>query len=100
MKLLNIIAEMDYRTYEAMVKVQFKTQDIKKYDDAMRALPGVTTVTQASSDMDSKTVHYKIKVISQKEATDAFEALKKNALDKYSEGIEEIEIGQETIEEK
>lgn len=100
MKLLKIISEINYRTFEAMVKVKYKTEDNSSFDDALRALPGVTTVTKASSDAESKTVNYKIKVISQKEPTEAFEFLKKNATAKYSSGIEDIEIGEETIEEK
>tara|TARA_B110000285_G_scaffold207339_1_gene246631 strand:- start:3883 stop:4182 length:300 start_codon:yes stop_codon:yes gene_type:complete len=99
MKLLQIISEITFRTFEAMVKITFGEEGPVKYDDALRALPGVTTVTLASQDQQSSVGTYKIKLISQKEGTEAFEALKANATTKYS-NIVSMEIGTETIEEK
>ena len=99
MKLLDIILEIEYRTYEAMMQVTFSEDGPDGYDDAIRALPGVTTCTVASKDKDSKKATYKIKIISQKEAKEAFDALKSNAKAKYSD-IAVIEVGEQTIEEK
>ena len=99
MKLLDIILEIEYRTYEAMMQVTFSEDGPDGYDDAIRALPGVTTCTVASKDKDSKKATYKIKIISQKEAKEAFDALKANAKAKYSD-IAVIEVGEQTIEEK
>lgn len=99
MKLLDIILEIEYRSYEAMVKVTYGEEGSAGYDDALRALPGVTTVTIASQDSDSSIATYKVKIISQKEAVEAFKAFKDNATNKYS-NIVAIEVGEETIEEK
>lgn len=99
MKLADIILEIEYRTYEAMVKVTYGEEGSKGYDDALRALPGVTTVTIASEDGDSSLATYKVKIISQKDAITAFKAFKDNATSKYS-NIVKIEVGEQTIEEK
>jgi len=99
MKLIPLLLEIDYRTYEAMVKVTYGEEGNTGYDDALRALPGVTTVTVASQDSDSSLATYKIKLISQKEALEAFAAFKDNATSKYS-NIVTIEVGEQTIEEK
>ncbi len=99
MKLLDIILEIEYRTYEAMMQVTFSEDGPDGYDDAIRALPGVTTCTVASKDKDNKKATYKVKIISQKEAKEAFDALKTNAKAKYSD-IAVIEVGEQTIEEK
>jgi hypothetical protein len=99
MKLTDIILEIEYRTYEAMVQITFSDDGPTGYDDAIRALPGVTTCTIASENSDANKATYKIKIISQKEPAEAFAALKANATSKYS-GIVEIEVGENTIEEK
>ena len=99
MKLTDIILEIEYRTYEAMVQITFSDDGPTGYDDAIRALPGVTTCTIASENSDANKATYKIKIISQKEPAEAFEALKANAKSKYTD-IVAIEVGQETIEEK
>ena len=46
-----------------------------------------------------KIINIKIKIISQKEPNEAFEALKTNAKAKYS-SIVSVEVGEQTIEEK
>lgn len=99
MKLSDIILEIEYRTYEAMVQVTFSDDGPEGYDDAIRALPGVTTCTVASKDSANNKATYKVKIISQKEAKEAFDALKTNAKAKYSD-IAVIEVGEQTIEEK
>lgn len=99
MKLIPLLLELDYRTFEAMVQIQYGEEGPKGYDDAIRALPGVTTVTLASEDDDSKLARYKIKIISQKEPLEAFTAFKANAKAKYTDMVA-IKVGEETIEEK
>ena len=99
MKLIQLLLELDYRTYEAMLRVTFGEEGSSGYDDAIRALPGVTTVTIASESGESNMATYKVKIISQKEAAEAFAALKQNATSKYS-NIVAVEVGEETIEEK
>ena len=99
MKLIQLLLEIDYRSFEAMVKVNSGDEGSKGYDDALRALPGVTTVTIASEDSDSNLATYKVKLISQKDAIEAFKSFKSNAQAKYS-NIVAIEVGEQTIEEK
>ena len=99
MRLSDIILEIEYRTYEAMVQITYANDGPAGYDDAIRALPGVTTCTVASEDSDSNRATYKVKIISQKEPMEAFEALKSNATAKYSD-IVSVEVGELTIEEK
>ena len=82
-----------------MVKMTFAEDGPKGYDDAIRALPGVTTVTVASEDSDTKSATYKIKIISQKEGKEAFDALVSNTKGKFSDIIK-VEVGEQTIEEK
>ena len=99
MKLIQLLLEIDYRTYEAMVKVTFGDEGTSGMHDAFRALPGVTTVTIASEDSDTNTATYKVKIISQKEPNEAFQSFKDNATNKYSNVIA-VEVGEQTIEEK
>ena len=99
MRLIPLLLEIEYRTYEAMVKITYGGEGSKGYDDALRALPGVTTVTIASEDGDSSLATYKVKIISQKEPIEAFQAFKDNATNKYS-NIVSVEVGEQTIEEK
>lgn len=99
MKLSDIILEIEYRTYEAMVQITYAQDGPSGYDDAIRALPGVTTCTIASENAEANKATYKVKIISQKEPMEAFEALKANAKAKYSD-IVSVEVGEQTIEEK
>ena len=59
----------------------------------------MTTVTLASEDSESKLARYKVKLISQKEAIEAFKAFKDNAKSKDND-IVAVKVGEETIEEK
>jgi hypothetical protein len=99
MKLIQLLLELDFKTYEAMVQVKYGEDGISGYDDALRALPGITTVTKASESAESGMATYKIKLISQKDAITAFKAFKDNAKAKYS-NIIAIKVGEQTIEEK
>lgn len=99
MKLIPLLLEIDFKTYEAMVQVKYGEEGMKGYDDALRALPGVTTVTKASENAETGLATYKIKVISQKDAVAAFTAFKETAKAKYS-NIIAIKVGEQTIEEK
>jgi len=99
MKLIPLLLELNYKTYEAMVQVKYGEDGISGYDDALRALPGVTTVTKASESAETGMATYKIKLISQKDAISAFKAFKDNAKAKYTNVIA-IKVGEQTIEEK
>ena len=100
MKLSTIILEASFYTYEAMAQAVYTDEaDPNEIADLLRALPGVTTVTQASSDQGTNQGTYKIKIISQKQAKEAFLALKKNTIDKYPQ-ITVFKVAENTIEEK
>jgi hypothetical protein len=99
MKLTDIILEIEYKSYEAMVQVTYGDEGAEGYDDALRALPGVTTVTKANSDAVAGKTTYKVKLITQKTPEEAFEAFKNNAISKYT-NVVSVEVGANTIEEK
>tara|TARA_Y100001937_G_C7041864_1_gene294980 strand:+ start:105 stop:407 length:303 start_codon:yes stop_codon:yes gene_type:complete len=100
MKLLDILKEqINYTPYEGMVQIIFDGREkVGDLAELLRALPGVTTVTLASGDGEYKET-FKVKLISQKEGAEAFEAFKTNAMNKYN-FIKDVEIAQNTIEEK
>jgi hypothetical protein len=100
MKLLELLTEeVSFRTYEAMVQVTYADINQNDLAEVLRALPGVTTCTNAGGAGNGTQSSFKIKVVSQKEASEAFEALKTNVLEKYP-FVSVFEVGPETIEEK
>tara|TARA_B100000575_G_C22801137_1_gene472848 strand:+ start:157 stop:456 length:300 start_codon:yes stop_codon:yes gene_type:complete len=99
MKLLALIEQIVFNTYEGMVRIMYKEGESENMADLLRALPGVTTVTNAGANAEMGAMTFKIKLITQKTAEEAFEAFKTNAKNKYP-GIIKIEIANETIEEK
>ena len=96
MKLLQIISEIEYKTYEAMVKFVYKDDNTAKVGELIRALPGVTTVT-LTTDLGKGRQVFKVKLISQKSGQEAFDALKNNAMSKYSTVVG-VEVADKTIE--
>jgi|TARA_R100000081_G_scaffold67057_1_gene34724 hypothetical protein len=96
MKLLQIISEIEFKTYEAMVKFVYKDDSTSKIGELVRALPGVTTVT-LTTDLGKGRQVFKVKLISQKSGQEAFAALKTNAMSKYS-SIVGVEVAGKTIE--
>jgi len=99
MKLITIIEQILFNTYEGMVRVMFKEGESENLAELLRALPGVTTVTNAGSSAEMGAMTFKVKLISQKEASEAFNSFKNNATSKYP-NIIKIEIAEETIEKK
>ena len=99
-KLLDLLVEASFRTFEGMVQVVYK-DDINSNEvaDLFRALPGVTTCTLASQDADTRTANLKVKLITQKDSVEAFGAMKTNAMDKYPM-LDAVEVADNTIEEK
>ena len=97
MKLLEILAEVEYNTYEGMVQVMYQEgSDKSEIVDLIRALPGITTVTVADSTIKNVET-LKIKLITQKSALEAFESLKNTAMTKYP-NVKNVKIGEKTIE--
>ena len=99
MKLFTIIEQIVFSTYEGMIRVMYKEGESENIAELLRALPGITTVTNAGSSTDMGAMTFKVKLITQKEGEEAFEAFKSNATSKYP-NIIKIEIANETIEEK
>ena len=99
MKLFTIIEQIVFSTYEGMVRIMYKEGESENMAELLRALPGVTTVTNAGASSEMGAMTFKVKIISQKEGIEAFNAFKNNATSKYS-NIIKIEIAEETIEEK
>lgn len=99
MKLLTIIEQIQFKTYEGMIRVLYKEGESEDLAELLRALPGVTTVTNAGSSAEMSTMTFKIKLITQKSSEEAFNSFKTNAQNKYP-GIIKIEIAAETIIEK
>lgn len=98
MKLIDIISEVSFFTYEGMIQVVYKDITSSKVAELIRALPGVTTVTLAT-DMGEGRETLKVKLISQRSGQEAFEKLKQNAISKYPP-IKMVKVGQNTIEKK
>ena len=99
-KLLDLLVEASFRTFEGMVQVVYK-DDINSNEvaDLFRALPGVTTVTIAGQNAANSSLNLKVKLISQKDGLEAFNSMKTNATDK-SPMILSVKVGENTIEEK
>jgi hypothetical protein len=97
MKLMQILSEVQYTTYEGMIQVMYEDgSDKSQIVDLIRALPGITTVTVADSTMENVET-LKIKLITQKSAMEAFESLKNTAMTKYP-NVKLVKIGEQTIE--
>ena len=99
MKLMTIIEEIVFSTYEGMIRLMYKDDESENIAELLRALPGITAVTNAGSSSEMGSMTFKVKLITQKDKEKAFEAFKTNAVSKYP-NIIKIEIANETIEEK
>ena len=100
MKLANIIEQIEFNKFEAMARVIYSEDaNPKQLDHLLRALPGVTTVTNAGNNPELLSNTYKVALVSQKDAKEAFESFKSNAINKYSV-ITDVQIAEETIEDK
>jgi len=97
MKLSDIILEANYIPFRAMVQVISRDASPSVLADLIRALPGVTTCTIASSDNVNSKYTFKVKIITQKPGNEAFSALKKNAIGKYQE-INAFTVAEKSIE--
>jgi len=98
MKLSKIILdEATYTPYRAMIQVISRDTSPSVLADLIRALPGVTTCTIAGSDENAKRYTFKVKLITQKPPSEAFEALKKNAMSKYTE-VNSLKVASNSVE--
>ncbi len=98
MKLKDIIlGEAIYTPYRAMVQVISREASPSVLADLIRALPGVTTCTIAGSDDTANKYIFKVKLITQKPAAEAFSSLKSNAMSKYTE-INAFKVAANSVE--
>lgn len=99
MKLSQIISEVNFNTYTAMIRITYRDVTPTKIAELIRALPGVTTVTLAGQNEAVNQITLKIKLITQKTGEEAYSKLKKTALGKYTP-IKVFDIAIKTIERK
>ena len=99
MKLLTIIAEALFKTYQGLVQVV--ATDISPSDlaEMMRALPGITTVTIASQNTETNSYNLKVKLITQKTGEEAFQSMKATAIERYPM-VTSFELDANSLEEK
>jgi len=95
MRLATIISEVEFFTYSGLIKVLYKDMNSSEVAEIIRALPGVTVVTLVRGEENAEVL--KVKLLSQKTGSEAFKALKNNAIKKYPD-VTNIEIGDNTIE--
>ena len=99
-KLLNILTEEEYNTYQGLVRITISPDvTIQETGELMRALPGVITVTQVSHNDANNTAVMKMKIITKQQAEPAFAMLKKVSLSKIYQ-ITNFEFVPKTIEVK
>jgi hypothetical protein len=100
MKILQIISELQGSIYQAMVRISY-TDDITVQDigEMLRAMPGVLTVGQVSHNSDNNTAIMKVKILTTKEPTQAFESFKQISITKIPQ-VKGIEVAVKTIEKK
>jgi len=100
MKLLEIISEIQYSMYQAVVRITHsKDINVQDISELFRALPGVVTVTQLSHDGERHTAVMKMKILTTKDAAYGFASLKTNAIKRIPE-VKKFEVAEKTIEKK
>jgi hypothetical protein len=100
MKLTQLITEIQFSIYQAMVRISH-SEDVTVQDvgEMLRAVPGVLTVTQVSHEPAGNTAIMKVKVLTTKTAQETFAAFKQNAISRVPE-IKKLEVAEKTIEKK
>lgn len=100
MKLIKLISEIQFSIYQAMVRVSH-SDDITVQDvgEMLRAIPGVLTVSQVSHNSNNNTAVMKVKVLTTKTASEAFDSFKSTSVQRIPE-VKKIEIAEKTVEKK
>ena len=100
MKIFDLISEIQFSIYQAMVRVGH-SEDITVQDvgEMLRAIPGVLTVGQVSHNSDNNTAIMKVKILTTKPASEAFTSFKKTSVQRIPE-VKKIEVAEKTIEKK
>ncbi len=100
MKILDLISEIQFSVYQAMVRIGH-TEDVTVQDvgEMLRAMPGVLTVGQVSHNGDNNTAIMKVKFTTTKPASEAFASFKITSIQRIPE-VKRVEIADKTIEKK
>jgi len=100
MKIFDLISEIQFSIYQAMVRVGH-SEDITVQDvgEMLRAIPGVLTVGQVSHNSDNNTAIMKVKILTTKPASEAFTSFKNTSVQRIPE-VKKIEVAEKTIEKK
>jgi hypothetical protein len=86
MKILNLLSELQFSIYQAMVRVNH-TEDVTVQDigEMLRAMPGVLTIGQVSHNGDNNTAVLKVKLLTTKPASEAFASFKSTSVQRIPE---------------
>ena len=100
MKIFDLISEIQFAIYQAMVRIGH-SEDVTVQDvgEMLRAIPGVLTVNQVSHNSDNNTAIMKIKILTTKTASEAFASFKSTSVQRIPE-VKKIEVAEKTIEKK
>ena len=100
MKILNIISEIQFAVYQAMVRIgHAESITVQDIGEMLRAMPGVLTVNQVSHNSDNNTAVMKVKLLTTKPPSEAFNSFKATSIQRIPE-VKRVEIAEKTIEKK
>lgn len=99
-----LLQEAGFAQYTAMIRVRYNRDNTslgaEKIAEMIRAIPGATRVSTVSLDKEHGIGIFNAKIISQKPAKEAYQALKQNALERYAGLVVGLDVGANTIEVK
>lgn len=96
--LLQYINEVTFDTYRGYIRVTYtEGLGITELAELIRALPGVTTVSPVEGNKHADQEIYKVKLITQKPGTEAFDSLKLTATSRYG-FIKRVEVASQSIQ--
>ena len=100
MKIFDLISEIQFSIYQAMVRIGH-SEDVTVQDvgEMLRAIPGVLTVSQVSHNSDNNTAIMKVKILTTKTASEAFTSFKNTSIQRIPE-VKKVEVAEKTIEKK
>ena len=100
MKLKQLISEIEFSIYQAMIRVGH-SEDITVQDvgEMLRAMPGVLTVNQVSHDGNNNTAIMKVKLLTTKPPIEAYASFKNTSIQRIPE-VKKVEVAEKTIEKK
>ena len=91
MKILKLLSELQFSVYQAMVRIGH-SEDVTVQDigEMLRAMPGVLTVNQVSHNGDNNTAIMKVKLLTTKPASEAYNSFKNTSIQRIPE-VKKIE---------